>query len=491
MKVKRTFAPDIRQAMRRVREEQGADAVILGNRRVDGGVEIISAVDYDEDVFYQAIENSAKPPVQDSRQAYSAVAATVQDDEPAHEHILMRGAQSVGNPAPPQRTAHEPVQAEPPPAPVAPPPVAPMPATAAAARKPAHRTRREAPVTQIQPLENLAGTQVSSLQGKRKPPPRARKGTVPRSEFDHLRGELRALRGLMENQLNVLHWNQLSRRHPNRVKVLSRLTEMDIGTELARKLVTDLRDETDLERSWRNALAELARQVPIANDDLMDRGGVVALVGATGVGKTTTVAKLAARFTMQHGQRDVALVTTDTYRIGAKEQLLHFAQIIGIPLYAANDEHELERVLARLCDKRLVLIDTAGMSQRDIRLIEQLVTLREVSPLLRSYLVMSANTQLAALDEVVRTFGSADLAGCIVTKLDEATSLGSAITVSIRHRLPIAYVGTGQRVPEDLKPARAHRLIGRAVPLARRYGEAEDEDAMAVKFAGLAGHADR
>lgn len=485
MKVKRTFAPDIRQAMRRVREEQGADAVILGNRRVDGGIEIISAVDYDEDVFYRAIENSSEQSSAKSTQTYAEVAAGVADpDEATHEHVLMRKTRAprsttaravLNKHARPKRKEAKP--------------------DATRTRAPAQETvklmAREPLVPDVQPLQQVADPQVAAQPRKPAPPPRAAAASVPRTEFNNLRDELRALRGLMENQLNVLEWDRLSRRHPNRVTVLSRLSEMDIGTELARKLVDGLTDDRDLERTWRNVLAELARLVPISDDDFMARGGVVALVGATGVGKTTTVAKLAARFTMQHGQRDVALVTTDTYRIGAKEQLLHFAQIIGIPLYAANDQQELERILARLCDKKLLLIDTAGMSQRDIRLIEQFVTLREVSPLLRSYLVISANTQLAALDEVVRTFGGADLAGCIVTKLDEATSLGSAITVSIRHRLPIAYVGTGQRVPEDLSPARAHRLIGRAVPLAKRYGEAEDDDALAVKFAGMGGYADR
>ncbi|MDH3452872.1 MAG: flagellar biosynthesis protein FlhF [Gammaproteobacteria bacterium] len=482
MKIKRTFAPDIRQAMRRVREEQGADAVILGNRRVDGGVEIISAVDYDEDVFYEAIENSSAQSTLNNVRSYATVAATVaKTEEPAHEHVLIRGVQPKQKATRHQPAPQEPAQAQ-----------RPVTAESSVAAKPAIRkAAQEAPVARVKHLESAARTQAESLQSKPKAASKPVVTRVPRGELNQLGEELRALRGLMENQINILEWNQLSRRHPNRVTVLSRLTEMDIGTELARKLVAELRDETNLERSWRHVLAELARQVPISDDDLMNRGGVVALVGATGVGKTTTVAKLAARFTMQHGQRDVALVTTDTYRIGAKEQLLHFAQIIGIPLYAANDGQELEKILARLCDKRLVLIDTAGMSQRDIRLTEQFVTLREVTPLLKSYLVMSANTQLAALDEVVRMFGGADLAGCIVTKLDEATSLGSAITVSIRHRLPIAYVGTGQRVPEDLSPARAHRLIGRAVPLARRYGEAEDDDAMAVKFAGMGGHADR
>jgi flagellar biosynthesis protein FlhF len=485
MKVKRTFAPDIRQAMRRVREEQGADAVILGNRRVDGGIEIISAVDYDEDVFYQAIENSSEQSGPRSTQPYAEVAAGVApSEEPTHEHVLMRTSRAPRKPVQRPPAQRKPAGTR---------RVAAVQGTPAA--KPASdavKPMPQAPLTrEIEPLENVADTQISSMQNRRHETATSAARPVPRTEINHLRDELRALRGLMENQLHVLEWDRLSRRHPNRVTVLSRLSEMDIGTELSRKLVADLRDDRDLERSWRNVLADLARQVPISDDDFMQRGGVIALVGATGVGKTTTVAKLAARFTMQHGQRDVALVTTDTYRIGAKEQLLHFAQIIGIPLYAANDQQELERILARLCDKKLVLIDTAGMSQRDIRLTEQFVTLREVSPLLRSYLVISANTQLAALDEVVRTFGGAELAGCIVTKLDEATSLGSAITVSIRHSLPIAYVGTGQRVPEDLSPARAHRLIGRAVPLARRFGEQEDDDTLAVKFAGMGGYADR
>ncbi len=539
MKIKRTFAPDIRQAMRRVREEQGADAVILGNRKVDGGVEILSAIDYDEDMLYESAARQERAAVAASAgyaeprsapvQTYAEVAANVprasepgprpsesrapepamraappaprtpgpaprenaQGVEVSHEHILVRphgGAEArraarSAQPAPGARndssvqrararsSARAPVAQ---PQTVAP-PIAPQPAAtpdADAGPAPTAQAPEPAPVREV---------------GREAPGPAA----ASNREFESLRAEIQALRGLMENQLNVLEWDRLSRRHPTRVAALSRLSEMDIGTELARTLVDAVREHDDPERTWRQVLAELARQVPIADDDFMSTGGVVALVGATGVGKTTTVAKLAARFCMQHDQRNVALVTTDTYRVGAQEQLLHFAQIIGVPLYAANDTEELGRVLARLCDKKLVLIDTAGMSQRDIRLTEQFVQLREVSPLLRSYLVMSANTQLAALDEVVRAFGAADLAGCIITKLDEATSLGPALTVSIRHRLSVAYVGTGQRVPEDISPARAHRLVGRAVPLARRYAEPEDDDALAVRFAGASAHASR
>ena len=250
-----------------------------------------------------------------------------------------------------------------------------------------------------------------------------------------------------------------------------------------------IKDISDVERAWRLALGVLAKNILISDDDFMSYGGVVAVVGPTGVGKTTTIAKLAARFAIQHGHRNVALVSTDNFRIGAHEQLLSYARILDVPLHMAQDQEELKRILLSLYDKKLVLIDTAGMSQRDIRLSEQLVSLHESSPMVRSFLVLPANTQLSAMDEIVRSFKRSHLAGMVITKLDEAASLGSVLTVSIRHRLPIAYVGVGQRVPEDLQPARAHQLVSQAVSLMRKYKETSDEDVLAVKFSGVAAHA--
>ncbi len=216
---------------------------------------------------------------------------------------------------------------------------------------------------------------------------------------------------------------------------------------------------------------------------------IVALVGATGVGKTTTVAKLAARYMLRHGANRVALVTTDSFRIGAHQQLRTYGKILGLPVYIANDADELRTTLEGLRDKDLVLIDTAGMSQRDLRLNEQFELLRQssrqLSSQIQSYAVLSTTTQRVALDETLRALEQVELSGCILTKTDETVALGEALSVVRRHRLPVAYVCDGQRVPEDIHPARAAKLVSQAVALMRRYEtELPEEDEMAIAFAG-------
>jgi flagellar biosynthesis protein FlhF len=177
------------------------------------------------------------------------------------------------------------------------------------------------------------------------------------------------------------------------------------------------------------------------------------------------VAKLAARYSLRHGNRQVALISTDSYRIGAQEQLMNFGRILDVPTYSVNNAKELSERLKDLADKRLVLIDTAGMSQRDLMLSEQLQTLNESSCRIKTYLVMAANTQATTLREVMRSFSKSILQGCILTKLDETSILGDALSTLIRYELPIAYYSDGQRVPEDMHPARAHTMISRAVSL--------------------------
>jgi flagellar biosynthesis protein FlhF len=200
--------------------------------------------------------------------------------------------------------------------------------------------------------------------------------------------------------------------------------------------------------------------------DVMSQGGVVALVGPTGVGKTTTVAKLAARYALRHGYDQVALVTTDSYRIAAHEQLRTYARILGIPVRVANDENELRTTLDNLADRSLVLIDTAGMSQRDRRLAEQFRTLVAGAPAVQTYAVLAANTQAATLDEVVGAFQGAELDGCVLTKLDECTSLGGILSTIMERHLPLAFFSDGQRVPEDIYPATPELIAERVEALA-------------------------
>jgi flagellar biosynthesis protein FlhF len=296
-----------------------------------------------------------------------------------------------------------------------------------------------------------------------------------------MRDEIKTLRGLLETQLSGLAWSEAKLRQPQRAQLLERLTRLGLAPALCRELADRVRVENDSEHNWRQALGLLSHRLTVTDDDILTHGGVVALVGPTGVGKTTTAAKLAARYTLRHGPNRVALVTTDTYRIGGQQQLRTFGRILGAPVYLAQDAAELTRVLAALHDTSLVLIDTAGMSQRDVRLTEQLALLHAAQIPVRRYAVLSTTAQRGTLDETLRMFGNVKLDGCILSKLDESASLGEALSVLVQHQLPVAYITDGQRVPEDLQPARANNLVTRSVALLRHTDMPGDE-AMAFSF---------
>jgi flagellar biosynthesis protein FlhF len=231
---------------------------------------------------------------------------------------------------------------------------------------------------------------------------------------------------------------------------------------VASGIARGIRNIQNTEQAWRNALYELASQINVTDDDIISKGGIVALVGSTGVGKTTTIAKLAARFCMRHSKEQLALITTDNYRVGAEKQLSIYGQILGVPVHHASNSQELVRLLQGMQDKKLVLIDTAGMSQKDRRLrmlSDSLARLKRI----RVYLVAAANTQGRAVQELMNHYGRDHLHGCILTKLDETASLGEALSILMEHRLPLAYLSDGQNVPEDLKPARVSTVVAQLV----------------------------
>lgn len=281
--------------------------------------------------------------------------------------------------------------------------------------------------------------------------------------IEQLRTELTMLRGLLETELRQ---SAIGRRSPLQAQLAPYLEQMGLTTDLVASILSQVAERRDLGVAWRGALAQhLTARIPIADQRLLDEGGVVALLSPTGVGKTTTVAKLAARFVRQHGARHLGLLTTDNYRVSAYEQLQNFGRLLGVPVQMVDSADELAVALAALANKRLVLVDTAGMSQRDVRIGDALVSL--VRSDIRSYLVLASNAQEAMLDEAATTFGALSLSGCVLTKLDECSSLGGALSVVIRHRLPLACVTDGQRAPEDLPPARARDLVNRAAQRVR------------------------
>lgn len=447
MKIKRFHAKTMREAIRMVREEQGADAVILSNRRIPGGVEVVSAVDYDAALIQQTLRQPTAPAAEEPPPSKPA--------EPAANAL-----------------ARKPLPAEP---------------AAAATDRPA--AWHEAPT---EPRHELITEEIvvsPSLARASAASPRSEPASAPASvpapvvvNTEKLEREIVTMRRMLEEQLAGLMWGDMKRSRPLQAAALRALADMGIDPDLARAIAEEIPDSSDAERARFLPLGLLGRRLPVDAADPVMQGGVVALVGPTGVGKTTTVAKLAARFAATHGIRDIALVTTDHYRVGASEQLYTYGRLLGVPVYTVGASDNLAGTLARLEDRKLVLVDTAGLSHRDKTLITQIAKLRAIGPRLKSYLVLACNTQPASMLEALRSYNPLPLNGCILTKLDEAERIGSALSVSMRRSLPIAYFCDGQRVPEDIHAARADRLVLRATQLARQSTSTLEDEVIATGF---------
>lgn len=292
-------------------------------------------------------------------------------------------------------------------------------------------------------------------------------------EIQKMAAELQAVKTMLKDQLAGLAWNHSEKMEPEKVRLLKRLVQLGVGWDLAQELVDGLESLND--NAWSEVLLELERRIPTSMGDVVDMGGVVALVGPTGVGKTTTIAKMASRFVMRNSPSQLALITTDCYKIGAQAQLKTFADLLGVPVYVAASEGELLNLLASLTSKKLILIDTAGLSQKDSQIEQQPTKTKMGLETIRNYLVMSAATQLSVMKDIVSAFGKVGLKGCILTKLDEATQLGNILTVLIEHKLPPVYVSNGQRVPEDLEPVKIRDLVDKAMVLGQQKSVNQEE----------------
>lgn len=274
-------------------------------------------------------------------------------------------------------------------------------------------------------------------------------------------GELGRLRGLLQNQLAGFAWSDARRRDPARVAILQTLFAAGFGGTLARALAARLPRALEGAAAQRWLRQVLIRNLPVldADADPVVRGGAYALVGPTGAGKTTTLAKLAARGVAAYGSQGVALVAADAYRIGAEAQLRVYADLLGVELHVARDVEALARLRPALAAHRLILIDTAGLAPADPRV----AAVRQLDALdLRRLLVVAAGQQAAAIEQALVRFAPG-AAACILSKLDEAPQPGAALDSLIRHRLPLACVTGGQRVPEDLHRPNAAYLVDRAL----------------------------
>ncbi|SAL40566.1 flagellar biosynthesis regulator FlhF [Caballeronia arvi] len=285
--------------------------------------------------------------------------------------------------------------------------------------------------------------------------------------------ELSSMRTMMEEHFSGLLWGERQRRNPTGSALTKRLFSAGFSAQLVRMMVENMPEMESVEGALEWVQQVLESNIPVmdSEDALMERGGAFALMGPTGVGKTTTTAKLAARCVMRFGASKVALLTTDSYRIGAHEQLRIFGKILGVSVHAVKDAADLQLALSELRNKHIVLIDTIGMSQRDRMVSDQIAMLCGAGHPVQRILLLNATSHGDTLNEVVQAYKSAPdqppLAGCILTKLDEATNLGGVLDTVIRYKLPVHYVSTGQKVPENLYVATKRFLIKSAFCIPR------------------------
>ncbi len=403
MNVKKFSASSSRDALRQVREVLGPDAVILSNRNINGLVEILALASED-------MSSLASPVIE--KETLAAQVAL-----PAQEATMLS----------------------------------------------AFAKRR----METDQAAGLAGALEQSEQVRNARPPEPAPQISVLREMAEMMNELRSMRTMMESQFSELSWSSQQKREPVKATILRELLAAGFSASLSRYLTENLPAGATAANGMTWIKTVMARNISAVADEsaMLEEGGVFALVGPTGVGKTTTTAKLAARCVMRHGPGKLALITTDGYRIGGYEQLRIYGKILGVMVHSVKDESDLRIALDELKNKHTVLIDTVGVSQRDHMVTEQVAMLQGAGSRVKRLLCLNATSTGETLNEVVRAYQGSGLAGCVMTKLDEAATIGNVLDVVIRQKLNLFYVANGQRVPEDLHVANKQYLVDRAFKL--------------------------
>ncbi|MBC3949064.1 flagellar biosynthesis protein FlhF [Pseudomonas folii] len=433
MQVKRFFAADMRQAMKLVRDELGAEAAIIGNRRIAGGVELTAALDYKLSALAPRVPN-----------------IELEDELRKTQSRIVSAQAELNNRSDSDGATNRQLFAG-------------LPLSAADTH--IEPTLEEPPRPSVQPQAATAA------------PAGGQRG------YDSMRFELNGLRELLEVQLGSLAWNQLQGSRPAQANLWRRLQRVGLSGPLSRDLLEMIPDIDEPRQAWRMLLAHLARMIEVPDVEPLEEGGVIAMVGPAGMGKTTTLAKLAARYVLKYGAQNIALVSMDSFRIGAQEQLKTLGRILNVPVTHVDPGQSLAQALDPLLRKRVVLIDTAGLQASDPALRMQLESLAGRGIKSRNYLVLATTSQKQVLTAAYHSYKRCGLAGCILTKLDETASLGEVLSLAISHELPVAYLTDGPRIPDDLHIPRRHQLVTRAVNV--QMQEEPSEEAMADMFADL------
>jgi flagellar biosynthesis protein FlhF len=273
------------------------------------------------------------------------------------------------------------------------------------------------------------------------------------SGIEKMMDEIRDMKNGFYKKLDNLLWTSSKQLKPAQNIVLDRVLAAGFSPSLAKRLVEKLPNEyTDTQAIvWLREILSRNLCAEIDEQSFLDSARVIALVGPTGVGKTTTIAKMAARYVMRHGADKLAFITTDSYRIGALEQLKVFGSILGVSVHAVKDHHELQLTLEHLQDRKTILIDTPGLCQRDKRVDAQMAMFDQITIPIKRILCLNATNQIETTNDVVNVYAKQSIQGCIITKVDEAITLGSVLNVIMQHKLKVCYVTNGQRVPEDIE----------------------------------------
>ncbi|MCU1753433.1 flagellar biosynthesis protein FlhF [Pseudomonas sp. FSL R10-1350] len=430
MQVKRFFAADMRQAMKLIRDELGADAAIIGNRRIAGGVELTAALDYKLSALAPRVPNVELE--EELRKTQSKIVS-------AQAELSLRAEGDTDA---------------------------------------SRQLFAGLPLTAAEPLIEPRFEEPSRPQPAPAPAP-----SIDQRVFDDMRNELNGLRELLEVQLGSLAWNQLQGSRPEQANLWRRLQRIGLSGPLSHSLLTQVTEIEEPRQAWRMLLAHLARMITTPELEPLEEGGVIAMVGPAGMGKTTTLAKLAARYVLKYGAQNIALVSMDSFRIGAQEQLKTLGRILNVPVTHVAPGQSLGQTLEPLARKRVVLVDTAGLQASDPALRLQLDSLAGRGIKARNYLVLATTSQKQVLSAAYLSYKRCGLAGCILTKLDETASLGEVLSLAISNDLPVAYLTDGPRIPDDLHLPRRHQLVSRAVSV--QMQEEPSEEAMADMFADI------
>jgi len=474
MKIRRFVAKDMRTALAQIKEELGVDAVIMSNKKIPEGVELMAAVDYSQTVppaqlSKQPIEeNNRQVNLSSAREVSNDVVSLgqqtpVQDNNASPNGYDMEAGQEPADSlsALLNRQVQQPASQQ----------VPSQLAEASIEQQLKDFTDRLSHPTPEQNDDDQITANISKTLSSSSP---LAEGInvdtqVSSQDFNKMQQEMASIRSLLEHQVSGLMWQDMAQKDPQRAVLVNRLLALGLNEQIADQIAGYVPEQAHEKQAWAQATQLIAQQINTTQNDIINRGGVVALVGPTGVGKTTTIAKLAAGFSQVHGKDQVALISTDTFRIAGFEQLATYGKIIGCQVSLAKDSEALDVLLQQYSKKKLILIDTAGMGQRDLRLAEQLTALVSNARVrIRNYLVLAANSQQGVMQENVDRFKKVPLSGCIYTKLDESISIGEIITTSIQNGLPIGYLTDGQRVPEDIKVANSEKLVTLADKMATK-----------------------